>query len=107
MEARSLNHWTTREVPTSSFTVAKLELHSPDVLKSQETLCDTNRTGTKGILGFPCGSDGKKSTSNVGDLGLIPGGGHGNLSVFLPGESPWTEESGELQSMGLQRVRQD
>ena len=25
-------------------------------------------------------------------------------SVFLPGESPWTEESGELQSMGSQRV---
>ena len=25
--------------------------------------------------------------------------------VFSPGESPWTEESGGLQSMGLQRVR--
>ena len=23
--------------------------------------------------------------------------------VFLPGESPWTEEPGGLQSMGLQR----
>ena len=29
------------------------------------------------------------------------------ISVFLPGESPWTEESGELQSMGLQRVGHD
>ena len=35
-------------------------------------------------LGFPCGSDGKESNCNVGDLGLIPrlgrahGGGHGN-----------------------------
>ena len=34
--------------------------------------------------GFPGGSDGKKSTSSVGDLDLIPGlgrspgGGHGN-----------------------------
>ena len=27
--------------------------------------------------------------------------------VFLPGEAPWTEEPGGLQSMGLQRVRQD
>ena len=27
--------------------------------------------------------------------------------VFLPGESPWTEEPGGLQSMGLQRVRGD
>ena len=27
--------------------------------------------------------------------------------VFLPGESPWTEESGGLQSMGSQRVGHD
>ena len=26
-------------------------------------------------------------------------------AVFLPGESWWTEEPGELQFMGLQRVR--
>ena len=37
------------------------------------------------IMGFPGGSDGKDSTYNAGDLGLIPGlgrspgGGHGNL----------------------------
>ena len=36
------------------------------------------------ILGFPGGSDSKKSTCNAGDLGLTPelgrspGGGHGN-----------------------------
>ena len=27
--------------------------------------------------------------------------------VFLPGESPWREEPGRLQSMGSQRVRPD
>ena len=27
--------------------------------------------------------------------------------VFLPGESPWTEEPGGLQSMGWQRVGRD
>ena len=27
--------------------------------------------------------------------------------VFLPGESPWTEEPGRLKSMGSQRVRHD
>jgi len=27
--------------------------------------------------------------------------------VFLPGESPWPEEPGKLQSMGLQRVGRD
>ena len=39
-------------------------------------------------LGFPGGSDGKESTCNAGDLGLIPrlgrspGGGHGNLIQY-------------------------
>ena len=27
--------------------------------------------------------------------------------VFLPGESPWTEEPGRMQSMGSQRVGHD
>ena len=27
--------------------------------------------------------------------------------VFLPGESPWTEEAGRLQSIGSHRVRHD
>ena len=27
--------------------------------------------------------------------------------VFLPGESPWTDEPGGLQSVGSQRVRHD
>ena len=61
------------------------------------------------FLGFPAASDGKESACNAGDLGSIPGlgrsprGGHDNLApVFLPGESLWTEESGRLQSMGLQ-----
>jgi len=29
------------------------------------------------------------------------------IPVFLPGESPWTEEPGELQFMGSQKVRHD
>ena len=28
-------------------------------------------------------------------------------SIFSPGESPWTEEPGRLQSMGSQRVGRD
>ena len=60
-------------------------------------------------MGFPGGSDGKESTGNSGDLGSIPGlgrspGGSWQATpVFLPGESPWTEEPGGLQSMGSQR----
>ena len=50
------------------------------------------------------------STCTVGDLGSIPGlgrcpGGGQRTPVFLPGESPWTEEPGGLQSKGSQRVR--
>ena len=46
------------------------------------------------------------------DLGLIPGLGRWKRAwqptpVFLPGESPWTEEPGGLQSMGCQRVGYD
>ena len=33
--------------------------------------------------------------------------GMATTPVFLLGKFPWTEESGGLQSMGLQRVRQD
>ena len=68
--------------------------------------------------GFPNGSTGKESACNVGDLGLLPGFAPwvGKISwrrawqptpVFLPREHPWTEEPGELQSMGSQRVRYD
>ena len=71
-----------------------------------------DRLPTLVFLGFPCGSDGKESACNVGDLGLIPGlgrssgGGHGT-PVFLLVESSSTEEPGGLQFMGSQRVRHD
>ena len=45
------------------------------------------------LKGFPCGSAGKESAYNVGDLGSIPGlgrfpgGENGNFPVLLPGES--------------------
>ena len=60
------------------------------------------------------GSDGKESACSVGDLGSIPRLGRFPWKrellptpVFLPGKSPWTEEPGGLQSMGLQRVGHD
>ena len=64
---------------------------------------------------FSGGSAGKESARNVGDLGSIPGLGRSpgggrawqSTPVFLPGESPWTEDPGGLQSMGLQRVGHD
>ena len=71
----------------------------------------------KGTLGFPGGSSGKEPPCH--------GRGHKRgefdswvrkipwrrewypTPVFLPRESPWSEEPGGLQSMGSQRVRHD
>ena len=58
----------------------------------------------------------KNPPSNVGDIrdsGLIPGsgrssgGGHGNSLWYSCLENPWTEVSGGLWSIGLQRVEHD
>ena len=79
----------------------------------QEDPLEKDRLPTPVFLGFPGGSDGKESAGNMGNLGSIPGlgrsprGGYGNPPVFLPADSPWTEEPGGLQSTGSQRVRHD
>ena len=66
------------------------------------------------LVGFLGGSNGKESSCSVGGLGSVPGlgrslgGGHGkSILVCMPGESPWTEEPGGLQSMEMHRVRHD
>ena len=62
-----------------------------------------------------CGSDGKESACSVGRSHTGKGSSHRvgkipwrsawqSTPVFLPRKSPWTEEPGGLQSMGLQRV---
>ena len=60
---------------------------------------------------FPVGSDSKESACNAGPPGSVPvsgrppGEGNGNLSWgILAWGIPWTEEPGELQSKGSQRV---
>ena len=65
-------------------------------------------------MGFPRGSDGKETVCNVGDLGFDPWVGKipwrkawQPTPVCLSGESPWTEKSGGLQSMGSQIVGHD
>ena len=58
------------------------------------------------IFTFPGGLDGKVSVYSAGNLGSIPGQEDPwkracqTTPVFLPGESPWTEEPGGLQSKG-------
>ena len=62
-------------------------------------------------MGSTGGTDSKESTCNAGEPGFDPWVGKipwrrawQPSPVFLPGESPWTEEPGRLQSMGFQRV---
>ena len=64
-------------------------------------------------VGFSGSSDGKESTCNAQDLGLIHGSGRSpekgmaTHSSILAWRMPWTEELDGLQSMGSQRVRHD
>ena len=61
-------------------------------------------------VGFPGGSDGKESTCNAGDSGLIPGWEDplgkemATHSSILAWRIPWAEEPGERTFMGSQRV---
>ena len=64
------------------------------------------------IWGFSGGSAIKNLFVNVGDMGSIPGSGRSfeggkwqPHSSILAWEIPWTEESGRLRYMGLQKVR--
>ena len=58
------------------------------------------------MCGFPGSSAGKESACNARDPGSILGWEDppekGMATHLLPGESPWTEEPGGLQSMRLQ-----
>ena len=70
----------------------------------------------KVLWSFPDGSEDKESACNAGDTGNMgsitesrrsPGEEMATHSSILVWEIPWIEEPGRLQSMGLQRVRQD
>ena len=64
-------------------------------------------------LGFPGGSDGKEFACNAGDPSLILSRedplekGMAAHSSILVWRIPWTQEPGQLQSRGLQRVEHD
>ena len=64
------------------------------------------------VWNFPGGAMVKNPPANTGDMSSIPelrrspGVGNGNSSI-LAWRTLWTEESGGLQSMGLQRVGHD
>ena len=57
------------------------------------------------VKNLPANARDIRDAGPVPGSGRSPGGGH-PTSVFLPGESPWTEETGGLQSIGSQsRIR--
>ena len=64
-------------------------------------------------VGPPQWLSGEESACNAGDMGSIPGSGRplekemATHSSILAWRIPWTEESGRLQFMELQRVRDD
>ena len=64
-------------------------------------------------MSFPGGSDGKASACNAGDPGVIPalgkspGEGNGNPLQDSCWRIPRMEETGGLQSVGLQKVGHD
>ena len=56
-------------------------------------------------MSFSGGADGKESAGFDPWIGKMPWRRAWQPTpVFLPGESPWTEEPGGLQSVKLQRV---
>ena len=88
----------------------------------RKTCWRRDRLPTPVFWGFPCGSTGKESARNAGDLGSIPvlRSGFdpclGKISwrreqlptpVFLLGEFHGLEDHGRLQSMGSRRVWHD
>ena len=62
-----------------------------------------DRLPTPVFLGFPCGSAGKESACNVGDLGLIPGLGRS----LEKGKATHSSILAWRIPRGLQRVRYD
>ena len=91
-------------------------LLSSTILFFQDCICDIWYCLSL-VSGFPAGALGKEPACQCRRykrrrfnrwIGKIPlEEGMATTPVFLPGESPWTEEPGGIQSMGSQRVRQD
>ena len=68
-----------------------------------------NRLPTPVFLGFPCGSAGRESSCNAGNLGLIPGLGRspGEGKGYPLQYSGMDNSINCVQSMGSQKVRHD
>ena len=115
--------WATGEAkcPQPSFLIMvsvsktnKIEPWSGSVLKPAPTgLQELNLPISPQLCRLPWWLSSKESSCNSGDPGSIPGlkdsleKGMETHSSTLAWEIPWIEETGRLQSMGLQRVGHD
>ena len=52
----------------------------------------------------PANAGDVRDSGSIPGLGRSPGGGHGSILTW---RIPWTEEPGQLQSMGSQRAGHD
>ena len=63
--------------------------------------------GAQWLKNLPAMQEAKVRSLGQEDLSLAPEEGMATHSSLLAWETPWTEEPGGRQSMGLQRVRHD
>ena len=54
-------------------------------------------------MGFPGSSAGKESACNVGDLGLVPGGGNGHQLQYSGLENSMDTGAGQAAAHGITR----
>ena len=86
-----------------------LVLHQRESVKRWKTLYDSESWGLNKGEDFPGGLAVKNPPANAGEKSLIPESGNpveeeiATHSSILAWESPWTEEPGGLQPMGLQK----
>ena len=79
----------------------------------REDPLERDRLPTPVFLGFPCGSAGKESACNMGDLGSIPGSGrsfgegNGNPLQYSCLENPMDREAWQAAVHGVARIGHD
>ena len=59
------------------------------------------------VKNLPANAGDVRDMGSIPGSGRSPGGGHGNPLQCYCVETPWTEELGGVQSLGLQRVGHD
>ena len=94
--------WHTVSLPIHKFCTPNHLIKKKNTESSKEQNLNLPLTSIYFIAFIPHGSDGKESSTWVRKI--LWKRAWQPTPVFLPGESPWTEEPGVLQSMGSQKV---